>query len=75
MITVVETKTFVKQGCLNEKQVEGLILLLADNPEAGDIIPRTGGLRKLRLSSHGKGKSGGSRVIYYRGFNCEMHKS
>ena len=65
MITVVETKTFAKQGCLDEKQVEKLTLLLADNPKAGDLIPRTGGLRKLRFAIGNKGKSGGSRVIYY----------
>ncbi len=32
---------------------------------AGDIIQQTGGLRKVRWSSHGKGKRGGVRVIYY----------
>lgn len=65
MITVAETKTFAKQDCLDEKQVEELTLLLADNPKVGDLIPRTGGLRKLRFATGNKGKSGGSRVIYY----------
>ena len=35
------------------------------NPEAGDIIPGTGGIRKIRWQSSGHGKRGGSRVIYY----------
>jgi hypothetical protein len=41
--------------------------LLMKNPIAGDIIPDTGGLRKLRVGDarRGKGKRGGLRVIYY----------
>lgn len=41
--------------------------LLMLNPEAGDVIPGTGGLRKLRFGDErrGKGKCGGLRVIYY----------
>lgn len=41
--------------------------LLMLNPEAGDVIPGTGGLRKLRFADErrGKGKRGGLRVIYY----------
>ncbi len=38
---------------------------LAINPEAGDKIPATGGLRKLRWGRTGMGKRGGARVIYY----------
>ena len=38
---------------------------LADNPLAGDVIQQTGGLRKVRWSVQGKGKSGGVRIIYY----------
>jgi len=38
-----------------------------DQPEAGAVIPDTGGLRKLRFAdpNRGKGKRGGLRVIYY----------
>lgn len=41
--------------------------LLMNHPEAGDLIPDTGGLRKLRFADQrrGKGKRGGLRVIYY----------
>lgn len=35
------------------------------NPKQGDVIQGTGGLRKIRVASKGKGKRGGSRVIYY----------
>jgi mRNA-degrading endonuclease RelE of RelBE toxin-antitoxin system len=40
---------------------------LAINPQAGDLMPGTGGFRKLRWKDHrrGKGKRGGLRVIYY----------
>lgn len=40
---------------------------LLQNPECGDVMPRTGGFRKLRWGDvrRGKGKRGGLRVIYY----------
>lgn len=34
-------------------------------PDAGDLIPGSKGLRKIRVASRGKGKRGGSWVIYY----------
>ena len=37
-----------------------------ENPEKGDRIQSTGGLRKLRFKGEGKGQRGGLRVIYYR---------
>lgn len=38
---------------------------LASNPAAGDVIQGTGGLRKIRWSTPGRGKRGGTRVIYF----------
>lgn len=38
---------------------------LMKNPDAGDLIEGTGGIRKVRVASSGRGKRGGSRVIYY----------
>lgn len=38
---------------------------IAYNPLAGDVIPGTGGIRKIRWQSSGHGKRGGTRVIYY----------
>lgn len=37
---------------------------LGEYPEAGSIIVGTGGVRKIRVQAHGKGKSGGARVCY-----------
>ncbi len=38
---------------------------LIEYPDAGDVIRGSGGVRKVRWASGGKGKSGGVRVIYY----------
>lgn len=37
---------------------------LLQNPKKGDVIPQSGGLRKIRMKMPGRGKSGGARVIY-----------
>mgnify|MGYP000524099724 CR=1 FL=1 len=50
---------------LTEDELIKLECVLLINPEAGDLIPGTRGLRKVRVASGGKGKRGGSRVIYY----------
>ncbi len=41
---------------------------IAAHPEAGNVIPGSGGVRKLRWSRSGMGKRGGVRVIYYNRF-------
>ena len=43
-------------------RVQGLLLV---RPDAGKIIPKSGGLRKLRVAAKGHGKRGGARMIYY----------
>ena len=45
--------------------IEMLQAALQANPNAGDLIPGSEGLRKLRVSLPGRGKRGGARVIYY----------
>lgn len=67
LIAVVETEEFLTdvKGVLSEDEHDDLILYVALHPEAGDVIPETGGLRKLRWAAKGRGKRGGSRVIYY----------
>ena len=41
--------------------------LVATDPEAGDVMQVTGGVRKTRLAGRGKGKSGGYRIVWYFG--------
>ncbi|MCY3817856.1 MAG: type II toxin-antitoxin system RelE/ParE family toxin [Gammaproteobacteria bacterium] len=67
MQTVAETPTFTRQASklFTEDEKRELIDLLATNPIAGDVMPGTGGVRKLRFRIAGSGKRGGGRVIYY----------
>ena len=67
MRTVVETPIFSRQAdkLFTEDDKRDLIDLLATSPLAGDEIPGTGGVRKLRFAASGRGKRGGARVIYY----------
>ncbi|MDR3699778.1 MAG: type II toxin-antitoxin system RelE/ParE family toxin [Candidatus Sulfopaludibacter sp.] len=44
--------------------IEAVAVYLSDHPEAGDVIPGSGGVRKLRWAAKGKGKRGGARIIY-----------
>jgi hypothetical protein len=66
-LTVIETSSFTRSAdkLLTAVEQAELVLLLASNPQNGDEIPGTGGVRKLRFGAKGKGKSGGVRVIYY----------
>jgi hypothetical protein len=50
---------------LPESSRQDLYTYLGKNPECGEMIPGTGGVRKLRWALPGKGKRGGVRVIYY----------
>ena len=67
MQTVAETPTFSRQAdkLFSEDEKRELIDFLAEHPLAGDEIPGTGGVRKLRFAAFGRGKRGGARVIYY----------
>jgi len=71
MKTVIEFKLFSRlaDGRLDETQLRALIDHLAADPDAGALIPGTGGARKLRWTAAGRGKRGGSRVIYY--WHCD----
>lgn len=63
----VETSIFSKllPDYLRDDEYRGLQNLLIERPDAGAIIQRSGGVRKVRWAAGGKGKSGGLRVIYY----------
>ncbi len=67
-LTFVETTAFTKRlAALGlEESLRELQLALLENPEAGDVEPGTGGLRKVRLGdpTRGKGRRGGARVHY-----------
>jgi len=67
MITLVELKTFQKDAdrLFTDRQRDELSDFIAANPHFGDVIPGTGGVRKIRWSAGKKGKRGGARVIYY----------
>jgi hypothetical protein len=67
MLTVVETSAFARRAekLLTADEYAELIFYLAYHPQAGDEIPGTGGIRKVRFAAKGKGKSGGVRAIYY----------
>ena len=75
-ITVAETQSFVRSASKiwTEDELTALVNYLAHNPEEGDIIPGTGGVRKLRWGKAGVGKRGGARVIYfYYQMDCPLY--
>jgi hypothetical protein len=67
MITIVELPEFIRKSekLLDEEEIDRLIRYLSLNPKAGVLIKGTGGIRKLRWSRKGMGKSGGTRIIYF----------
>ena len=66
-ITVVELPLFQRlaRDVWDETEREAFVDFIARDPEAGDVIPETAGVRKLRWRRPGIGKRGGSRVIYF----------
>lgn len=67
MFMFVETRLFTRliAEYLSDDEYLRLQEALIENPEAGKIIPGSGGIRKLRWRKEGRGKRGGLRVIYY----------
>ena len=63
----VETPTFTKRVLefLDDEQYSALQMKLARQPDAGPLIPGSGGMRKIRWAAGGRGKRGGVRLIYY----------
>ena len=65
-ITVLQLPTFNAEATelIGTDGIEALAAYLIDHPDAGDVIPASGGVRKLRWAAKGKGKRGGARIIY-----------
>ena len=64
---IIETSIFSRQvqNLLSDEEYRRLQTLLVEQPDAGAVIPGSGGLRKIRWTIRGRGKRGGIRVIYY----------
>lgn len=71
---ILETTIFTKQvtAILSDDEYHQLQVALMLNPCLGPVIPGGGGLRKVRWSLPGRGKSGGARAIYYWAVDDEI---
>jgi hypothetical protein len=67
MYTVAQSPEFVawSSNVWSDDECTEFVDWIAVNPLAGEVIPATGGLRKVRWSRQGMGKQGGARVIYF----------
>ena len=70
MNTVSETPIFQKYAdeVWSESERGEFINWIAANPYAGDVVPGSGGCRKVRWTRQGMGKRGGARVVYFNEF-------
>jgi len=66
-IEFIETPTFTRQiqAIATDDELKELQRTLIAQPDKGDLIQGTGGLRKIRMALGNQGKSGGARVIYF----------
>ncbi len=67
MYTVVETPLFQRlaDDYWTEEERSSFVSFIAANPETGEVVPGSGGVRKVRWGMAGRGKRGGVRVIYF----------
>ena len=67
LCTIAETAVFQKHAAAiwSEGQLMVFKVWLAANPLAGDVVPGSGGVRKVRWGREGMGKRGGARVLYF----------
>ncbi len=67
MLTIIESPIFTRlwpdYWC--EEERGEFSAWLAENPDAGDVVPGSGGIRKVRWSRQDQGKRGGVRIIYF----------
>ena len=66
-MVIIETSVFTRRviEILTDDEYRELQEFVAAHPDAGDTIPGSHGLRKLRWRTSGRGKRGGARIIYY----------
>ena len=66
-VIFLETPVFTRRirELVDDEDYRRLQVRILLNPEAGDLIAGSGGLRKIRMGVRGRGKRGGARVIYY----------
>jgi len=67
MYSFIETRLFTRlvSDYLSDDEYRKLQTALIGNPNTGDVVPGSGGVRKLRWAAAGRGKRGGYRVIYF----------
>ncbi len=67
MMVIIETRIFTRRikELMSDDEYRALQETLVNRPGMGDVVPGTGGLRKVRWKHEDHGKSGGVRVIYY----------
>ena len=65
-ITVLQLPKFKAEATelIGTDGIEAVAVYLINHPYAGDVIPGSGGVRKLRWAAKSKGKRGGARIIY-----------
>ena len=67
VFTVIETPVYSRkaEALLSGSEREDFAVFISRNPTAGSVVRGSGGVRKVRWTRSGSGKSGGVRVIYY----------
>jgi len=67
MITLIESPVFTKlwPDYWSEDERGEFAAWLAENPYAGDVVPGSGGVRKVRWGRKDQGKRGGIRIVYF----------
>lgn len=73
-MVIIETSIFTKliNHLMAEDDYHEFQIMLIDQPDAGKIISGSGGIRKIRWSGSGRGKRGGTRLIYYWATNLDQ---
>jgi len=73
-MVVIETPIFTRliNNLMTDEDYREFQIMLIDQPDVGKIISGSGGIRKIRWSGSGRGKRGGTRLIYYWATNLDQ---